>query len=122
MSKLRRSSSRAIVLLATIGQVNAEVLINEVAGNSAGTDNEYIELFKSGSQGAVDTSGWTITLYDSDAGNADRTLSNNSIDNSSDTMVLRDSNDDLVNITFVTDGDTNEVATIAGDLIPANYL
>ncbi len=53
-------------LLAAVS-VHAQVVINEVLGSTAGSDNEFIELFNSGPD-PVDIGGWTVELWDSDAG------------------------------------------------------
>lgn len=45
----------------------AEVYINEVLGSTEAEDTEFIELYNSGSR-AVDLTGWTIELWDSDEG------------------------------------------------------
>lgn len=51
----------------TSNQMSGQVSINEVLGSTTSTDNEYVELFNAGPS-SEDISGWTITLYDSDAG------------------------------------------------------
>jgi len=45
----------------------ADVVINEVLGSTAGSDAEYVELYNRGDR-PTDIGGWTLTLYDSDAG------------------------------------------------------
>jgi len=52
---------------AAAGAARADVVVNEVLGNTEGVDAEYIELYNRG-DGAVDIGGWTVTLYDGDAG------------------------------------------------------
>ena len=47
--------------------VRADVVINEVLGNTAGADAEYVELYNAGDV-AIDISGWTVELWDADAG------------------------------------------------------
>ena len=49
------------------GAASADVTINEVLGSTPGTDYEFIELYNSGG-GAVDLTGWSIELWDSDSG------------------------------------------------------
>ncbi len=57
-----------IALIAGVAAgANASVTINEVLGSTAGTDREFIELYNTGGS-SVDISGWTIELWDSDAG------------------------------------------------------
>ncbi|USN99109.1 MAG: lamin tail domain-containing protein [Phycisphaeraceae bacterium] len=46
---------------------HAAVQVNEVVGSTAGDDAEFIELHNTGSK-EVDLTGWTIDLWDSDAG------------------------------------------------------
>ena len=146
--------SGALLFAASSG-ASAEIVINEVLGNTEGSDNEYIELFNTGA-GPVDISGWRIELWDSDNGssfggtdggspylvpdgivlgenqfflfanslaqtayavNADVTLPDNAIENSSYTIVLRNAVDDVINTVFVTDGGESDLANIAGALI-----
>ena len=67
MSKISwRNICAPFLLLIGSYTANAEVVINEVLGSTTSADNEYIELYNTGAQGAVDISGWTITLYESD--------------------------------------------------------
>ncbi len=60
-----------LATLATAATVSAgaraDVVVNEVLGNTAGADAEYIELYNAG-DAAADVSGWTIELWDGDAG------------------------------------------------------
>ena len=59
----------AIAALAGIASVaNAGVTINEVLGNPVGSDFEFIELFNT-TGAAIDLTGWSIELWDSDDGN-----------------------------------------------------
>lgn len=59
----------AIAALAGIATVaNAGVTINEVLGNPVGSDFEFIELFNT-TGAAIDLTGWSVELWDSDAGN-----------------------------------------------------
>ena len=63
---------KAIALLAVAGiagGAQAAVVINEVLGSTTSTDTEFIELYNTGGA-AVDISGWSIELWDSDAGAA----------------------------------------------------
>jgi len=58
----------AIALLAAAGSIaSADVVINEVLGSTSGADNEFIELYNTGGS-AQSLAGWTIELWDSDAG------------------------------------------------------
>jgi len=52
---------------AAAGAARADVVVNEVLGNTDGDDAEYIELYNRGGD-AVDIGGWGVTLYDGDAG------------------------------------------------------
>lgn len=45
------------------------VVLNEVLGSNTGADNEFIELYNAGTQ-AVDIGGWSVELWDSDAGSS----------------------------------------------------
>ena len=54
----------------TTAQSNAAtVVINEVLGSTTSSDTEFIELYNT-TGSAVDISGWSIELYDSDSGSA----------------------------------------------------
>jgi len=55
----------AVLVLGT--SAYGTIYINEVLGSTTGTDDEFIELYNSG-PAAVDISGWSIELWDSDAG------------------------------------------------------
>lgn len=56
----------AIAALAGIaGAANAGVTINEVLGSTSGADAEFIELYNT-TGAAVDLTGWSIELWDSD--------------------------------------------------------
>jgi len=58
----------AIALVAAAGSIaSADVVINEVLGSTSGADNEFIELYNTGGS-AVSLAGWSIELWDSDAG------------------------------------------------------
>lgn len=46
---------------------NADVVISEILGSTSGTDWEYVEIANLGA-GPVDITGWTLELWDSDAG------------------------------------------------------
>lgn len=60
----------AIAALAGIAaSANAGVTINEVLGSTASTDSEFIELYNT-TGAAVDLTGWSIELWDSDADTA----------------------------------------------------
>jgi MYXO-CTERM domain-containing protein len=54
-------------LLAVAGIANGQVVISEVLGSTSGSDWEFIELVNLGGA-PVDISGWSIELWDSDAG------------------------------------------------------
>ncbi|MEQ9206616.1 MAG: lamin tail domain-containing protein [Phycisphaerales bacterium] len=57
----------AIAAIAGIAvAANAGVTINEVLGSTASTDTEFIELFNT-TGAAIDLTGWSIELWDSDA-------------------------------------------------------
>ncbi len=56
----------AIAAIAGIAAAtNASVTINEVLGSTASTDSEFIELYNT-TGAAIDLTGWTIELWDSD--------------------------------------------------------
>ena len=55
----------ALVVLA--GAANGQVVISEILASTSSSDWEYIELVNLGGA-AVDISGWSIELWDSDAG------------------------------------------------------
>ncbi|MFH1747207.1 MAG: lamin tail domain-containing protein [Planctomycetota bacterium] len=62
------------VILATLGicallalPAQGDVYLNEVLGSTTSTDTEFIELYNSGPD-PVDITGWSIELWDSDAG------------------------------------------------------
>ncbi len=60
----------AIAAIAGIAAAtNASVTINEVLGSTASTDSEFIELYNT-TGGAIDLTGWSIELWDSDADTA----------------------------------------------------
>jgi len=138
------------------GVASADITINEVLGSTPGTDYEFIELFNTGGS-AVDLTGWTIELWDSDVGGsfggadggapyaltgsiaaggyftlanalaqstlsfiASQTLAI-AIENSSYTMVLRDSSSAVVETIFVWDSGAGDAANIAGAPIVADY-
>jgi MYXO-CTERM domain-containing protein len=46
---------------------NADVVISEILGSTSGTDWEYVEIANTGAV-AIDTTGWRLELWDSDAG------------------------------------------------------
>ncbi|MBK7405527.1 MAG: lamin tail domain-containing protein [Phycisphaerales bacterium] len=46
---------------------NADVVISEILGSTSGTDWEYVEIANLGAS-PVDITGWTLELWDSDAG------------------------------------------------------
>jgi hypothetical protein len=139
-----------IAIMAAAGTAaSADITINEVLGSTSGADNEFVELYNTGGS-AVDLTGWTIELWDSDAGDlggadggspyalsgsiaaggyftianalaesaygftADQNFDNNSIENSSYTIALRDAMDNLIEAIFVTDGGDGDTANIAG--------
>ena len=63
-------STFAIAALAGLATItNAQVDINEVSGSTPGADYEFIELYNGGGS-AVDLTGWTLELWDSDTENA----------------------------------------------------
>lgn len=49
------------------GFAGADIVISEVLGSTTGSDAEFIEIYNDGA-GSVDLTGWTIELWDSDAG------------------------------------------------------
>lgn len=149
----------AILVGGMVATANADILINEVVGNTPGTDYEFIELYNSGST-AIDIGGWCIELWDSDTGTAyggsdasspytiatgttiasaeyflfanslaestfgvtaDFSLSSNAIENSSYTMILKDSNYTTVNSIFITDGGISDEANDAGTAITPDF-
>ncbi|MBL4810446.1 MAG: lamin tail domain-containing protein [Phycisphaerales bacterium] len=60
----------AIAALAGIATAaNAGVTINEVLGSTSGADSEFIELYNT-TGAAIDLTGWSIELWDSDADTA----------------------------------------------------
>ncbi len=63
--------SRIITIAAlagVAGAASADVVINEIQGNTSGADWEFFELFNT-SGAAIDISGWQVELWDSDTGN-----------------------------------------------------
>jgi len=131
---------------------SANVVVNEVVGSTTGPDVEFIELYNTGAS-AIDLTGWTIELWDSDStsfGGADGTapyalsgtiaaggywtiangeaasqlgfigdafFGNNSIENSSYTLVLRDAGANVVQTIFFWDSGAGDQANIAGSVI-----
>ena len=59
----------ALAVCLIVSSANAGVFINEILGSTTSTDSEFIELYNSGAA-AVDLTGWSIELWDSDAGTA----------------------------------------------------
>ncbi|MFG0307287.1 MAG: lamin tail domain-containing protein [Phycisphaerales bacterium JB040] len=60
----------AVVAVAGLAAVaNADVTINEILGSTTSTDDEFIELYNTGGS-AIDLTGWSLELWDSDAGSA----------------------------------------------------
>jgi hypothetical protein len=57
----------AAAVLGVAGMAQGQVVISEILGSTAGSDWEFVELVNMGVS-AVDISGWTIELWDSDAG------------------------------------------------------
>lgn len=58
----------ALTALAGVASVaNANIVISEVLGSTTGSDREYVEIYNDGGS-AVDLTGWTIELWDSDDG------------------------------------------------------
>ncbi len=53
-------------VLGLAGAANADVLISEILGSTSGSDWEYVEIVNTGNS-AVDITGWTLELWDSDA-------------------------------------------------------
>ena len=133
----------------------ADVVVNEVLGSTAGADAEYVELYNAG-DAAADVGGWSVELWESDAGDRfgeadaaspytvpagtviaagahflfandaaaaafgltpDAPLPADAIENGSYTLVLRDANGDVRQAFFVTDGDTDDAANVAGSLV-----
>ena len=146
------------VFLATLGicallavPANADLFLNEVLGSTTSTDTEFIELYNSGPD-PVDITGWSIELWDSDAGTSygfpdggspyiidaatlavggyyllanttfssyyteipDQVIQENAIENSSYTMILKDTVLDTIDAVFVTDGGDGDSANDAG--------
>ncbi len=62
-----RTLTALLAAAGVAGVANADVTINEVLGSTPGTDYEFVELFNTGGS-AVDLTGWTIELWDSDSG------------------------------------------------------
>ena len=58
-----------MAMLALAITANGAIVINEVMASTTSTDDEFIELYNTGAS-AVDISGWSIELWDSDAGTA----------------------------------------------------
>ena len=58
-----------LALLATgvSAGAHADVVVNEVLGSTAGVDAEYVELYNAG-DAPVDAGGWSVELWESDAG------------------------------------------------------
>ncbi|MEL6302424.1 MAG: lamin tail domain-containing protein [Pseudomonadota bacterium] len=59
-------------LIVSEGAINPggpAVVLNEVLGSNTGVDNEFIELYNAGTS-AVSIGGWSIELWDSDAGSS----------------------------------------------------
>ncbi len=69
MLKLCWRPAGALLMLAASSTAGSNVVVNEVLGSTTSSDTEYLELFNSGTS-AVDISGWSITLYDSDDGSS----------------------------------------------------
>lgn len=65
MMKNRLAVSILVMSSAYVTDAFADVVINEVLGSTPGADAEFVEIYNSGTE-AVDISGWTITLYESD--------------------------------------------------------
>lgn len=65
--QLRTAFALSAFAAMTAGTAGADVLINEVLGSTTSTDTEFIELYNNGGS-AVDLTGWSIELYDSDDG------------------------------------------------------
>ena len=146
----------ALALVAATGIASADVVVNEVVGSTTSSDVEFIELYNTGAA-AVDLTGWTIELWDSDFdaggsgfGGSDGTapynvsgsiaaggywtiangvaaselgfvgdafFGNNSIENSSYTLILRDGGGSVVNSIFFFDSDVGDQANDAGTVI-----
>lgn len=147
----------AIAVAGIAGSASADIVISEVLGSTTGTDAEFIEVYNDGAS-AVDLSGWTIELWDSDQGSQfgssdagapyavsagvlgsgetwtignsiaaaafgvtfDATFVNNSIENSSYTIILADAMSNVVFSAFVTDGDAGDAANRAGTGLTAD--
>ena len=54
-------------IIATSGLAHSAIFINEFLGSTTSTDDEFIELYNSGST-TTDLSGWSIEIWDSDTG------------------------------------------------------
>ncbi|MEM8835580.1 MAG: lamin tail domain-containing protein [Planctomycetota bacterium] len=60
-------------IAAFAGAANANVVVSEIHGSTAGTDAEYIEIYNDGTAGnaPIDISNWSLAFYDSDTTDAD---------------------------------------------------
>ncbi|HZW09049.1 MAG TPA: lamin tail domain-containing protein [Phycisphaerales bacterium] len=63
---MRKLAALAVVA-GLAGAASADVVISEILGSTSGTDWEYIEIVNLGAA-PVDITGWTLELWDSDAG------------------------------------------------------
>lgn len=62
-----RSAFAIAAVIGLAGAANADVLISEILGSTESSDWEFIEIVNTGNT-AIDISGWSIELWDSDAG------------------------------------------------------
>lgn len=62
-----RKMLAAAAVLGVAGMANGQVVISEILGSTTGTDWEFIEIVNMG-PAAIDLTGWSIELWDSDAG------------------------------------------------------
>jgi hypothetical protein len=67
MKKTFGSLTAAGLALTLAGPASGNIVINELLGSTTSIDDEFIELYNAGPS-AVDISGWTIELWESDAG------------------------------------------------------
>lgn len=148
---MKNAFALALVAAATTA-ATADVVVNEVVGSTTGADVEFIELYNTGAS-AIDLTGWSIELWDSDTGSfgggdgtapyalsgsiaaggywtiangeaaaqigfvGDAFFGNNSIENSSYTLILRDGMGNIANSIFFWDSGAGDQANDAGTVI-----
>ncbi|MBB5350100.1 hypothetical protein HNR46_000321 [Haloferula luteola] len=74
MTPIRTTLLAALAALPASGQV----VINEMIASTTGTDSEFIELYNT-SGSAIDLTGWTIEVFDSNNGESDTTYGANTL-------------------------------------------